>query len=1061
MTSPQAAIPDQLEGRGLRFTRLRRPVIGDSATGKAPLDRDFYDAGALAEDDPSLLEHLAAGGGFGLVGTYGDLIGFDADDSGELEALGIMARLPPTLADRAPHKTESLHLYYVCPGLPKTFHFYHPTKATEKDGELKRMELGQICAGRGHITGPGAPHWSGGRREIIDSSSLTEITVDDLRAILRGLAFSEDPTKTPTFDEAAGLEDPAGRRDDLEEIARKARRGRRGDGPSLSERIGDIRRVLTAYGWSPTTTSGDTLKGDIPGEASKSKTALAVDVKKGVWHCKHHDPSGGDAASLVALFEGLINCRGHDALRDATVFQAVIKACEEKGLIPDDGRGGGESSKRIPPMKARETAGDLFPLSSDDVLKATATGWKFSPAKAAAAFRREIPLKMASWDPKTIWWCDLGIWRPDGDRLLAGLCDDLGDEYSNGYQVNEVLRRLRVKLGWDRVDFDVASPYLIATKNGFTIDLRTGEARKTSPDDLISMPINAAYDPSARCPVFIEFLKGSCGNDTDRLTLCDHLAACAIAMEIEYILFLLGHGSNGKKVYAKFMLDLFGVGAGEAIGLEELSKSRFAVSFLMRARFCIGTEQNPTDVQTEMMKRISGGDWISADIKNVHERARFRPFTQLMYDTNGMPAIEDNSAGWQRRFVAVNMPFKFVDNPNENDPLQKKADRRLGEKLASEEEKSGVLNLLIERARAVCENFQITRRENDTVAYNKQSFSVRDFIDQFVEFYPDHRGLYQEPAGLLFDRFEEYARYTVGATVTRQKFSMILGKANGRTSEKITVEGINVRGFRGLRFNQTAFDEFISRIREDFKGTTENDLERPENDLKNDSSIDIRTTRTSYSIFSLIEKRYGGVGGAENDLTGEIEQGRSPRSTRSPPSEDTDFEKNKVVLRSFSERERVERAEEELEEEVDGEHVPISENLAEAERREAAQLAKFTTPGPKVSSEDGGDGAAREYSRPKTEADRSMTKKADEGDGRPPAAEEAEVLEAVAAAILVNWPGVPELKLWEMARARLGKPLPLVVVRRWLMESGYVEAGTKLNGAPLWNPPLASEGATA
>jgi hypothetical protein len=334
---------------------LRRPILGDKNSGKGSIDPGFYDDGALAEDDDSLLSYIKAGGGFGLVGTFGDFIGFDADEGEELEALGIMARLPPTLTDKAPNKPESLHLYYVCPGLPKTFHFYHPTKTVEKDGELKRLELGQICAGRGHVAGPGAPHWTGGRRVIIDDSPLAEITVDDLRAILRGLAFSDDPTKNPTFETAAGLEEKAGRWDALEEITRKARRGRRGDGPSLSERIGDIRRVLDTYGWSPTTKSGDNWKGDIPGEVSKSKTALAVDIKKGVWYCHHHADSGGDAAALVALFEGLIDCRGKDHLKDPTVFQAVIKACEEKGLVDPEGEG---EDDRGPGAKAPATSTD-------------------------------------------------------------------------------------------------------------------------------------------------------------------------------------------------------------------------------------------------------------------------------------------------------------------------------------------------------------------------------------------------------------------------------------------------------------------------------------------------------------------------------------------------------------------------------------------------------------------------------------------------------------------------------------------------------------------------------
>ncbi len=1043
-SSLPVAIPDQLKGRGLRFTRLRPAILGDRNSGKRPTDKRFYDEGALREDDPSLSSHLEAGLGFGMVCNFGDLIGFDADQGELLEEMGVMARLPATLTDRAPHKPESLHLYCICKGLPRTFHFWHPSilapEEEDEEGHIqprKRLELGQICAGRGHITGPGAPHWSGGRREIIDDSPLTEISIEDLKKILEGVAFSDDPTKNPTFEEAAELVDTSSwdRLRSIENEARKARRGR-GDDLSLSERIGDIRRVLSAYSWNPTVTSGDNWKGPHPREYSKSNTALVVEVKKGLWHCKHHDPSGGDAASLVALFEGLITCEEHHKLRDKDLFLKVVKACEERGLISPSDR---EPKATTSATGGREKSGDLFPLSSGDVLKAVkfddATGeptaWKFSPARAAASFQRVIPLKMASWDPKSIWWCDLGIWRPDGDRLLAGLCDDLGDELSNGYQISEVLRRLRVKLGWDKVDFDVAKPYLIATKNGYTIDLRTGDARPIHPDDLISMPINANYDPSARCPVFVGFLKGSCGNDTDRLTLCDHLASCAIAMEIEYILFLLGHGSNGKKIFEAFMLDFFGFGSGEAIGLEELTKSRFAVSFLMRARFSIGTETNPTGTETEMMKRISGGDWISGDIKNVHERARFRPFTQLMYDSNAMPVIEDNSAGWQRRFVGVSMPFRFVDHPNENDPLQKKADRHLLEKLATEEEKSGVLNLMIERARVVWEKRQITRREDDATTYNRQSFSVRDFIDQFIDFYPNNRDDYQESAGLLFDRFEEYARYTVGATVTRQKFSLIIGKANGKPSEKITVDKLDVRGFKGLQFNQPAFDRFISQLKGEYSRTTGNDVERPENDLKIDSCNDDRTSRTIFSIFNDIVYRYGSNGGniEENDSKRtESFQGRSTRSTRSPVPQDIDFGKNKVVLKSFSENDHDDAAEDEGGElagdsEPSDDYQPIAEEMEEADKKEAEHSEKFKTP----------------------------------EEGRLPTAEESEVLEDLAGRILENWPGLPEMLLWEKARGKLGSRLPLAVVRHWLSESGYTATGEKYGGGVIWNLPTSEE----
>ncbi|MDI9399494.1 MAG: hypothetical protein QM433_08105 [Euryarchaeota archaeon] len=94
------------------------------------------------------------------------------------------------------------------------------------------------------------------------------------------------------------------------------------------------------------------------------------------------------------------------------------------------------------------------------------------------------------------------------------------------------------------------------------------------------------------------------------------------------------------------------------------------------------------------------------------------------------------------------------------------------------------------------------------------------------------------------------------------------------------------------------------------------------------------------------------------------------------------------------------------------------------------------------------------------ESERSDPKEADppdEEETRSPTAEEAGALEDVARRILQNWPGIAEARLWELAREKLGSPLPLAVVKAWLKEAGYTEAG-RLNGSPLWNPPVGAVG---
>jgi len=74
-----------------------------------------------------------------------------------------------------------------------------------------------------------------------------------------------------------------------------------------------------------------------------------------------------------------------------------------------------------------------------------------------------------------------------------------------------------------------------------------------------------------------------------------------------------------------------------------------------------------------------------------------------------------------------------------------------------------------------------------------------------------------------------------------------------------------------------------------------------------------------------------------------------------------------------------------------------------------------------------------------------------------PTAEESEVLEGLAGRLRQNWPGLPEMLLWETARGKLASPIPLAVVRYWLSESGYTETGEKYGGGVIWNLPTSEE----
>jgi hypothetical protein len=243
----------------------------------------------------------------------------------------------------------------------------------------------------------------------------------------------------------------------------------------------------------------------------------------------------------------------------------------------------------------------------------------------------------------------------------------------------------------------------------------------------------------------------------------------------------------------------------------------------------------------------------------------------MIFDSNSMPIFEDNSYGFTRRFTRVNHPFQFVDNPDPKDPLQKKKDPNLEARLCTEEELSGILNLVIERAKEIIPTREIHRRENDFAAYEIQSHSISDFIDQFVAFEPMDRDneLNQISSDLLYSKFEEYTRFAVGAKMTRKKFSRYIGGKNGRPSETVYIEKTYTRGFKGLRFNENEFKAFIEEKTKEYSNNPivtifERSLTK-ENDTISNSSGSIKTSKT---IFEALLKCTGNnhKGYSEDDL---------------------------------------------------------------------------------------------------------------------------------------------------------------------------------------------------
>ena len=102
---PPVAIPDQLKGRGCRFTIIppagykytRKDGSVKTYTGKDPQGAGWADEGGsnYAEDDPKLQRAISRRWNYGLVCGTGGVVVFDGDEATRLQELGVLQKIPP------------------------------------------------------------------------------------------------------------------------------------------------------------------------------------------------------------------------------------------------------------------------------------------------------------------------------------------------------------------------------------------------------------------------------------------------------------------------------------------------------------------------------------------------------------------------------------------------------------------------------------------------------------------------------------------------------------------------------------------------------------------------------------------------------------------------------------------------------------------------------------------------------------------------------------------------------------------------------------------------------
>jgi putative DNA primase/helicase len=221
-----------------------------------------------------------------------------------------------------------------------------------------------------------------------------------------------------------------------------------------------------------------------------------------------------------------------------------------------------------------------------------------------------------------------------------------------------------VTIGADDLDTD---PWLLNVLNG-TIDLRTGDLRPHSREDLISKVAPVRFDPDALCPRWMEFLAQVFEPHPDAIPFVQRGFGYSLTGIIREECFFLLHGigRNGKGTLLKTAQAVLGGDYSSTadfstfIATRDDRGPRDDVANMRGRRFVVSQEMREGAPLAEAtVKWLTGGDRVRA--RNLYERSsEWLPEHKLWLAANRRPVIKGTDPGiWSRiRLLPFDVSFE-------------------------------------------------------------------------------------------------------------------------------------------------------------------------------------------------------------------------------------------------------------------------------------------------------------------------------------------------------------------------------------------------------------------
>ncbi len=322
-----------------------------------------------------------------------------------------------------------------------------------------------------------------------------------------------------------------------------------------------------------------------------------------------------------------------------------------------------------------------------------------------------------------------GVYEKGGDILVEKYAEAMCGYKLSNHELEEIkghIRRKTYKL-LKEADKDIN---IINMRNGL-YNIVNNELKPHSPYYYSIKQKPITYDPKAIPKLFGEFLNQVLYPAEIRTAIEAMAYTFYRDCPFEHIFKLFGYGANGKSVFTGLLTRLHGLMNVSNVPLSSLIYNRFALADLELKDVNVDTELSAAAVRdTSLLKKLTGGRKQPIRIERKYQPAYDTYLhAKMFFNANTITESDDQTAANYRREIIISFPNTFEgkkDNPH------------LLEELSSEDEKSGIFNVLMMALRNILKNNGIYLNEKTieerTSKHERACNPVKAFVSEAIEF---------------------------------------------------------------------------------------------------------------------------------------------------------------------------------------------------------------------------------------------------------------------------------------------------------------------------------------